>query len=52
MAAFVVGCGIDPMTVRAAVARVLPAAMIPATVTVLGAMSHKPNRKLDWKALT
>jgi peptide synthetase PhsA len=51
LAAYVVGRSLDPMNVRAAVAAVLPTAMIPATVTVLNAMPRTPNGKLDRKAL-
>jgi peptide synthetase PhsA len=41
----------DAMTVRQAVARALPAAMIPARVLMLETLPHTPNGKLDRKAL-
>ncbi|MCV7251749.1 non-ribosomal peptide synthase/polyketide synthase [Mycobacterium hackensackense] len=45
------GCQPDPETVRAALAGVLPAHMIPATVTALDAIPLLPNGKRDRSAL-
>jgi acyl-CoA synthetase (AMP-forming)/AMP-acid ligase II/L-amino acid N-acyltransferase YncA/acyl carrier protein len=45
------GAGIDPVTVRGAVARELPSAMIPTRVSIAGALPRTPNGKLDRKSL-
>ena len=47
----VAGAVLDPAGLRDAAARVLPGYMVPAAVTVLGALPRTANSKLDRRAL-
>ncbi|WP_344330133.1 non-ribosomal peptide synthetase, partial [Kitasatospora putterlickiae] len=51
LAAYVTGPSADPATLLAALRAVLPAHLVPATVTVLDALPLTPNGKVDHRAL-